>query len=307
MTIGVKDTQEIIRQAAALSRTEALAPVKLDPQEAGMATGPRPKNRSLLRPGSLPDYLNPDETVTDEWQKLDDDIYKFLQIRKDQFARHSSPPSYQFIAEMEGQLKHNDSGYGLGSFLGLMRQAADLDQTRETYVTASERGAFHAFLRRITDGRRAGEVFDPAMVNRYRELLDSNQDATFRGLADMFRLISRAARQPLLGAMPDVPSESISVLLHVLDVATRFNQSVQGRHEFVVGPMDVFLGARTVLFNRAVVNPTLSTIKDLVLSESGLYHQDLIDLLHRVQIHDRQILSAGVCNHERVGIHDGHR
>ncbi len=284
MAIGVKDSQEIIRQAAVLSRSQTTLPTKLDPHEIGMATGPRQTNRSLLRPGSLPDYLNPEEMLTDEWGKLDDDIYKFLQLRKDQFARQGSPPSHQFIAEMESQLKFNDPNYELGSYLALIRQAADLDQTRQTFVTASERSAFHAFARRLTEGKRPGEHFDPAMVKRYKDLLDSNQATTFRGLADLFRLISRASRQPLIGAMRDAPFQSIDVLLNVVDAAIRFNQNALGNLEFQVGPMDVFLGARTVLFNRSVVNPTLSMVKELVLEESGLYHEDLIELLKNVGV-----------------------
>ena len=212
MAIGVKETQEIIRQAAVLSRNEPAVPAKLDPQEVGMATGPRHRKRALLRAGSVPDYLDPEGITSDPWQKLDDDIYKFLQIRKDQFGRMSAPPSQQFIAEMESQLKLADPDYELGNYLGLLRQAADLDQTRQTYVTASEKGAFHAFARRITDGRKAGETFDPGMVKRYRELLQSNHPTTNRGLADLFRLISRAARLPLIGSLNDAPTLSVSVL-----------------------------------------------------------------------------------------------
>lgn len=284
MAIGVKDTQDIIRQAAVLSRNAASVPAKLDPQEVGMATGPRHRKRALLRAGTLPDYLNPEETVTDEWQKLDDDIYKFLQVRKDQFARLASPPSHQFLAEMESQLKFNDPDYELGSYLGLMRQASDLDQTRQTFVTASERGAFHAFARRLTGGRKQGESFDPGMVKRYLDLLDSKQATTLRGLADLFRLISRAARQPLIGGMREAPSQTIAVMLHVVDLSARFNQHSVGNLEFQVGPMDVFLGARTVLFNRSVGNPTLSMVKELVLDDAGLYHEDLIELLKSIGI-----------------------
>jgi hypothetical protein len=284
VAIGVKETQEIIRQAAVLSRNEPAVPAKLDPQEVGMATGPRHRKRALMRGTSVPDYLDPGETATDPWQKLDDDIYKFLQVRKDQFGRMSAPPSQQFIAEMESQLKLADPDYELGNYLGLLRQAADLDQTRHTYVTASEKGAFHAFARRITDGRKAGETFDPGMVKRYRELLQSNHPTTNRGLADLFRLISRAARLPLIGSLNDAPSLSVSVLLQVIDLATRFNQRTQVSQDLQIGPMDVFLGARTVLFNRSVANPTLSIVKELVLDETGLYHDDLIELLQNVGV-----------------------
>src|SRR3954470_10021904 len=99
VAIGVKETQEIIRQAAVVSRTEPALPCKLDPQEVAMATGPRYRKRALFRPGQIPDYLRASEAHTDEWQKLDDDIYKFIQIRKDQFGRLGTPPSHQFIAE----------------------------------------------------------------------------------------------------------------------------------------------------------------------------------------------------------------
>lgn len=284
MSIGVKETQEIIRQAAVLSRNEPAVPVKLDPREVGMATGPRHRKRALLRAGPVPDYLDPAESAPDEWQKLDDDIYKFLQLRKDQFGRMAAPPSQQFIAEMEAQLRLADPGYELGSFLGLMRQAADLDQTRQTYVTASEKNTFHAFARRLTEGRRAGESFDPGMVKRYRELLETNHPTTNRGLADLFRLVSRAARLPLIGSLREAPSLSVGVLLQVVDLSARFNQNTRGSLEFQVGPMDVFLGARTVLFNRSVANPTLSMVKELVLDETGLYHDDLIELLRNVGV-----------------------
>ncbi len=284
MSIGVKDTQEIIRHAAVQSHQTSSVPVALDPKEVGMATGPRNRKRALIRFGSQPDYLHAGENQIDEWQKLDDDTYKFLQMRKQQFARMHSPPSHQFIAEMESQFKYNDPNYEFGSFLGLMRQAADLDQTRQTFVTASERSAVHAFARRLTHGRRQGEVFDPGMVKRYRDLMESNQAATMRGLADLFRLISRAARQPLIGAMRDAPSQSIGVLLHVIDLAARFNQKSEASLEFQVSPMDVFLGARTVLFNRSMANPTMSIVKDLVLDETGLYHDDLIELLKNIGV-----------------------
>jgi hypothetical protein len=284
VAIGVKETQEIIRQAAVLSRNEPAVPAKLDPQEVGMATGPRHRKRALLRAGPTPDYLDTVESTTDEWQKLDDDIYKFLQVRRDQFARLVSPPSQQFISEMEAQLKLSDNRYDLGSYLGLLRQAADLDQTRQTYVTASEKSTFHAFARRITDGRKTGEAFDPEMVKRYRDLLEANHPTTNRGLADLFRLVSRAARLPLIGGLREAPSLSVAVVLQVVDLSTRFNQQSQGSLEFHVGPMDVFLGARTVLFNRSVANPTLSIVKELVLDETGLYHDDLIELLRNVGV-----------------------
>jgi hypothetical protein len=282
--IGVKETQEIIRQAAVLSRNEPAVPAKLDPQDVGMATGPRHRKRALMRAVPAPDYLDPGETLQDEWQKLDDDIYKFLYLRRDQFGRMDMQPSQQFIAEMEAQLKFADPGYELGSYLGLLRQAADLDQTRQTYVTASEKSTFHAFARRITEGRKTGEAFDPGMVKRYRELLDSNRPATNRGLADLFRLVSRAARLPLIGGLREAPALSVAVVLQVVDLATRFNQSTQGTLEFQVGPMDVFLGARTVLFNRSVANPTLSMVKELVLDEGGLYHDDLLELMRNVGV-----------------------
>ncbi len=281
MAIGFKETQEIIRKASALSRN-ASVPAKLEPLEVGMATGPRQRNRALMRPGTAADYLDPAETKIDEWQKLDDDIYKFLQLRKDQFGRLGSPPSHQFIAEMEAQLKFNEPAYALGAYLGLLRQAADLDQTRQTFVTASEKGAFHAFARRLTQGRKDGDVFDPSMVKRYLDLLDTNHPTTFRGLADLFRLISRAARQPLIGGVREAPSLSISVTLQVVDLAARFNQQSAGRLEFQVSPMDVFLGARTVLFNRSVTNPTMSMVKELVLDDTGLYHEDLVEWLRSV-------------------------
>lgn len=284
MPIGVKETQDIIRQAAVLSRNEPAVPAKIDPQEVGMATGPRHRKRALLRPGSTLDYIDPAEIHHDVWQKLDDDIYKFLQVRKDQFGRMDAPPSHQFIAEMEAQLKFGDGEYELGSYLGLLRQAADLDQTRQTYVTASEKNTFHAFARRITEGRKTGEAFDPGMVKRYRELLEANHPTTNRGLADLFRLVSRAARMPLIGGLREAPTLSLAVVLQVVDLSTRFNQRTLGTLEFQVGPMDVFLGARTVLFNRSVANPTLSMVKELVLDESGLYHEDLIELLQNVGV-----------------------
>ena len=284
MPIGLKETQEIIRQAAVLSRSEPPVPAKLEPREVGMATGPRRRKRALMRAVPVPDYLEPSESPQDVWQKLDDDIYKFLQLRKDQFGRMDAPPSHQFIAEIEAQLRSADSGYELGTYLGLVRQAADLDQTRQTYVTASEKGTFHAFARRIGEGRRQDENFDPAMVKRYRDLLESNHPTTNRGLADLFRLVARAARMPLIGNLRDAPPLCIAVILEVVDLSVRFNQSSLGKLEFQLSPMDVFLGARAVLYNRSVANPTLSMVKELVVDESGLYHEDLLGLLQNVGV-----------------------
>lgn len=287
MGIGVKETQDIIRRAVAVSRNEPAAPARLDPNEAGMATGPRHRKRALMRPGRAPEYLRsggPDSDPGDPWQRLDDDIYKFLQLRRDQFGRLSAPPSQQFIAEMEAQLRFADPEYELGTYLGLLRMAADLDQTRLTCVTASEMGAFRAFARRLTDGRKEGESFDPDSVKRYLDLIDENDPATWRGLADFFRLVARAARLPLLSGMREAPALSLAVMLQVVDLATRFNRGEGGRQEFQVGPVDVFLGARSVLFNRSVTQPTLSLVKELVLDETGLYHEDLLEWLRSVGV-----------------------
>lgn len=272
-----------------------------------MATGPRHRNRALLRPGPVPDYLIPGEISPDELQKLDDDIYKFLHVRKDQFSRMGVPPSQQFIAEMESRLKSEDPEYALGSYLGLLRQAADLDQTRQTYVTASEKGTFHAFARRLTEGRKEGESFDPDMVKRFRELLDTNHPTTYRGLADIFRLVSRAARLPLIGGISEASTLSITVLLQVVDLSTCFNRRSQANLEFQVGPMDVFLSARTVLFNRSVANPTLSIVKELVLDESGLYHEDLLALLGNVGVFGSELtlLMPDSLSEERFSLRGG--
>lgn len=302
MGIGVKETQDIIRQAVAVSRNEPSVPAKLDPNEAGMATGPRQRKRALMRAGRTPEYLrsggggpapvqpggqvagvNPIDSV-DEWQRLDDDIYKFLQLRRDQFGRLGEPPSQQFIAEMEAQLRFADPEYELGTYLGLIRMAADLDQTRQTFVTASEKGAFRAFARRITEGRKGDENFDPNMVKRYLDLIDENDPATWRGLADFFRLVARAAKLPLMSGMREAPALSLAVMLQVVDLATRFNRGEGGRLDFQVGPVDVFLGARSVLFNRSMTLPTLSMVKELVLDETGLYHEDLIEWLRSVGV-----------------------
>jgi hypothetical protein len=282
VAIGVRETQDIIRQVVVQSRQEVTQPGRLDPQEAGMATGPRFRHRSLERPGLQPDYLHESVVDADPWRRLDDDIYKFLQFRKSQFGTVGQPPSYQFLAEVEVQLKRTKSAYELGSYLGLIRLAADLDETGGTFVTASERGALHALLRRAASPRKPGEHFDPVRVEGFRALLDQAEPTTMRGLADVVRLISRAARLPLMGNVQDSPSLSIATLIQVTDLAVRFNQATQGRLEFQVSPMDVFLGARSVLFNRSVSNPTLSLLRELVLEEGGLYHEDLLEWLQSV-------------------------
>ncbi len=282
MAIGFRETQDIIRQVVVQSRQEVTKPGRLEPQEAGMATGPRFRHRSLDRPGLVPDYLVDAASDEDPWRRLDDDIYKFLQYRKPQFGSVGQPPSQQFLAEVESQLKRSRSDYELGNYLGLMRLAADLDQTGDTYVTASERGALHALWRRAAISRKSGEHFDPYRVEAYRSLLQQGDPTTLRGLADLLRLIGRAARLPLIGNIQDSPALSVTTLIQVTDLAMRFNQATSGRFEFQVSPMDVFLGARSVLFNRSVSNPTLSLLRELVLEDGGLYHDDLLEWLQNV-------------------------
>lgn len=284
VAIGVRETQDIIRQVVVQSRQEVARPGRLEPLEAGMATGPRFRHRSLDRLGAEPDYLMGGHEDFDPWRRLDDDIYKFLQYRKPQMGVIGQPPSYQFLAEVEVQLKKTKSDYELGSYLGLMRLAADLDQTGSTYVTASERGALHALWRRAAYSRKSGEHFDPYRVECFQALLQHNDPATLRGLADLTRLVGRAARLPLMGNVQDVPALSVTTLIQVTELAVRFNQSSEGRLEFQVSPMDVFLGARSVLFNRSVSNPTLTLLRELVLEEGGLYHDDLLEWLQSVGI-----------------------
>lgn len=282
MAIGVRETQDIIRQVVVQSRQEVSKPTRLEPQDAGMATGPRFRHRSLERPGLQPDYLVTSSDDFNPWNRLDDDIYKFLHYRKAQFGEVGMPPSYQFLAEVEVQLKRTKSDYELGNFLGLVRLAADLDQTGSTFVTASELGALHALWRRASTPLRPGEHFDPTRADSFRQLLQQGDATTLRGLADLVRLVGRAARLPLMANALDVPSLSVSTLMQVTDLAMRFNQAGQGRFEFQVSPMDVFLGARSVLFNRSVANPTLSLLRELVLEDGGLYHDDLLEWLQSV-------------------------
>jgi hypothetical protein len=282
VAIGVRETQDIIRQVVVQSKHEVAHPDRLDPQEAGMATGPRFRHRALDRLGVQPDYLLVGSHDFDPWQRLDDDIYKFLQSRKPQFGQVGQPPSYQFLAEVEVQLKKTRGDYELGSYLGLVRLAADLDQTGTTFVTASERGAMHALWRRAAFSVKPGEHYDPYRVGCFRGLLEQNDPVTLRGLADLMRLVSRAARLPLMGNVQDVPALSVTTLMQVTELAVRFNQQAQGRIAFQVSPMDVFLGARSVLFNRSVSNPTLNLLRELVLDDSGLYHDDLLEWLQSV-------------------------
>jgi len=247
-----------------------------------MATGPRFRHRSLERPGGQPDYLLAGQEDADPWRRLDDDIYKFLQFRKPQLGQSGIPPSYQFLAEIEVQLKKNRPDYELGAYLGLVRLAADLDQTGSTFVTASERGALHALWRRASHSKKADEHFDPRRVARFESLLAQNEATTLRGLADLMRLVSRAAKLPLMGNAQHVPALSVASLMQITELAVNFNQATLGKLEFQVSPMDVFLGARSVLFNRSVAHPTLSLLRELVLEEGGLYHDDLLEWLHSV-------------------------
>ncbi len=282
MQIGVKDTQDLIRRIAAESNKELTEPVQLDPQEAGMATGPRIRRRSFMRPGMMPEYVSPALASADTWQRLDDDVYKFLQVRRPQFADHLEAPSHQFIMEVETQFVGTRRDYDPGTFLGLVRLAADLDDTRRTLVTASEHNGFFALARRLTSSRREDEHFDPRQTELFLQLLHGGEPLVSRGMADLLRFMARAARLPLLGSMHEAPSLCLSTFLETVDLAARFNRAGAGRLEFTVSPLDVFLAARSVLFNRSVGNPTFSMIRELVLDPGGLYHDDLAEWLQNV-------------------------
>jgi hypothetical protein len=95
------------------------------------------------------------------------------------------------------------------------------------------------------------------------------------------------------------------VLLQVVDLATRFNQRSEGELEFQVGPMDVFLGARTVLHNRSVTQPTLAMVKELVLDDTGLYHEDMLEWLRSVAVFGSEatLLIPGSLTEEGFPLH----
>lgn len=284
LAIEVKDTQDIIRQVVAQSREEMPEVAPLAPEEVGMATGPRFRKRALFRPGDVPAYIDPAWGNVESEQKLDDDIYKFLQLRRQQFSRLETPPSHQFIAEVEHSLRRIQGAEAAGSYLGLVRLAADVDLTRETLVTATEKSTLNALGRRLSVGKKADEFFDPRMVQDYLGLAASDNPMVGRGMADLLRLVARAARLPLLGNVQEAPAMALKTYLELVDVALRFNQAAAGTFDFQISPMDVFLGARSVLFNRSVANPTLTLMRELVLDEGGLYHDDLLDWLEHVGV-----------------------
>jgi hypothetical protein len=256
----------------------------LTPEEVGMATGPRFRKRALFRPSQVPSYIDPAWGHVESEQKLDEDIYKFLQTRKNQFDQLNNPLSHQFISEVEYSLRKSQGDGAAGSYLGLVRLAADVDQTRETLVTATEKATLNALGRRLSLGRKPDEYFDPAMVQDYLGLTASENPAVGRGMADLLRLIARAARLPLLGHVQEAPTLALKSYLELVDVALRFNQAAAGTLDFQISPMDVFLGARSVLFNRSVANPTLTLMRELVLDNTGLYHDDLLDWLEHVGV-----------------------
>ncbi len=284
MAISAKETQDIIQQIARFSSRGEITPYQLDPRESGMATGPRYRQRSLLRPDAKLDYVRPSQDSREELNKLDDDIYKFIYLRREQFGRRQDLLSHQFIWDVEGKLRSHAPEYEVGAYLGLLRMAADLDQTGQTHVTSSEKNTFHAFGRRATVGRGEGEIFDASLINRYQALSQSQNPQSQRALADLFRLVARAARLPLIGNMQEASSAGIGVLLRVIELAGDFNSDSRGGKggAFQLGPMDVFLAARAVLANRSVTNPTLTLLTDLVLDEGGLYHEDLLNWLRDI-------------------------
>ncbi len=292
MAISARETQDITLQIARFSKQGEITPYRLDPRDAAMATGPRYRQRSLLRPDAKLDFVRPAQDSREELLKLDDDIYKFIYLRREQLGHRQDLLSHQFIWDVEGQLRADASDYEPGTYLGLLRMAADLDQTGSTHVTSSEKNSFHALGRRATVGRRENEVFDPGLINRYRALAQSEDPHSQRALADLFRLVARSARLPLMGNMQEASSAGIGVLLRVVELAGDFNGDSNGkshgglsggsRHGFGLGPMDVFLAARAVLANRSVTNPTLALLRELVLDEGGLYHEDLLNWLRDI-------------------------
>ncbi len=284
MAISIDETQDLIARSVLQSKSSLPSHKTLDPREVGMATGPRFRARSINRVRQQLDYLER-STDTDEWQKLDDDIYKFVHSRHKQLQGMINPLSHQFIFEVENQLLREANDYEIGNFLALVRLAADLDETRATFITASEKQCLHIFLRRLK--QNTDENFDPESVKHFETLLKSGQPEILRSLTDLIRLVARAAHLPLLGNMHDTPVSGLILLLQVIDLSL-LNEvgQKQNKDYFQISPLDVFLAARAVLSNRSVDNPTLPLLSDLVLRKNGLYHDDLQEWLKSLYARD---------------------
>ena len=287
MTIGVNEAQDIIRNAVRRSRSRVDFPSMLAPQEAGIATGPRQRRRVFKRQEKFPDFIAPlEKNVSEDWRTLDDDIYKFAQIRGRQLLQNRQPISHQFIFEVESDLKAKSTNYALGSYLGIVRLAADLDQTRQNQLTGSEKNALHLLNRRLgyQKSNNTLQVEVDSVSEVLENLLQTPDPGIALGIADSLRMLGRSTKSPFLSNVQQISSLHINVIVRVLQIAAQAGKESHDNFGLQVGPMDVFLGARSVLANRSLHHPTLEMLWELVLSENGLYHSDLLDWLRSASV-----------------------
>ena len=200
-----------------------------------------------------------------EPSEIEEDCRKLHRSREEWMVRGDGKPlAAEHLARIESAFRTRSSGYRPGHFLSLVRLALDILETERSGLTVLERRTLHMMERRLFEMQRTERPAPPDRVAGWLADFRSGDGWRLRGLADLLRYVDEITGHPLVGHPDQATSDVVQLLL---SLHWTLGMLVPGRQgPLAATPLDLCLGARSVLANSRVLHLRLGSLQDLVLS-----------------------------------------
>lgn len=196
---------------------------------------------------------------------LDEDARRLSQSRGDALRLESGALlEWERVARLERLFQGRSDSYRPGHLLSLLRLAMDITETEHSGLTVLEKRSLHMLERRLCAMQRTERPGSPDQVAGLLSDLQSGDAWKLRGLCDLLRYLEEVTGQPFLGRPDQASLASVQLFLslrHTLEVLVRAQGAPLG-----LVPMDVCLGARSVLANSRILHLRMGALLDEVLS-----------------------------------------
>ena len=214
------------------------------------------------------------------------------------------------LLRLETSFHARSASYRPGHFLSLVRLGLDILDTEHSGLTVLERRSLHLLERRLFEMQRAERPAPPDRVAAWLSDFHSGDSWRLRGLVDLLRYVDETTGYPLIGHPDQATSDVVHLLLSLHWSLRTFSPKREG--PLATTPIDLCLGARSVLTNARVMHLRLGSLLDFVLSPELALWKRLEEWLSQVvhqrdatfQLPPREALPDFLVEGARVGAFD---
>lgn len=197
-------------------------------------------------------------------ETLVEDCRRLHRSRGEWMVTGEGPVDPERLIRLENSFQARSATYQPGHFLSLVRLGLDIQDTERNGLTVLERRTLHLLERRLFEMQRSERPASPERVAGWLSDLHSGEGWRLRGLADLVRYVDEVTGHPLVGHPDQATSDVVHLLLALHWALGRLSPVREG--PLGITPLDLCLGARSVLTNAKVLQLRLGALQDLVLS-----------------------------------------